>query len=78
MAHNLRKRKRVWVTVGKGSSLPTNEPTDLKRNARDDIIMVDIKPSGKSFIRIIHSYDQRGRETGERRASRLDWQKIIR
>ena len=73
LAYDIRKRKRVWTVVSKGSSLTTNERIDLSRNAGDDIIVVDIKRRGEKMIRIVNISDQKAREIGERPARRLDW-----
>ena len=55
----------------------TNKQTHLSKNAGDYVIIIDITRRGEKVIRIIHIYDQRARETGERPARRLDCQKII-
>jgi hypothetical protein len=57
--YNIRKRKRVWTAVPKGSGLTTSERTDLSRKAGDDVIVVEIKMMTKNMIRIVNSYDQK-------------------
>jgi len=66
------------MAVRKGSGLTTNVRTDLSKYAGDDVIVVDIKRRGEIMIPIANIYNQRARETGERPARRLNWQKIIR
>jgi hypothetical protein len=61
-----------------GTGLPTHERTDLSMNAGDNVIVVDIKRRGENMIWIVNIYDEKARETGERPARRLDWQKVIR
>lgn len=71
-------RKRAWMAVDNTCSLTTNKRTELSEIAGDDIIVVDIKMRGEKMIRIINIYDHRARETGERPARELIWQKMIR
>jgi len=54
------------------------ERTELNKNAGNNIIVVATRRKGEKTIMIVMIYDQRARETGERPARRLDWQKIIR
>jgi len=78
LAYNIRKRKTVWMAVGKGSGFPNNERTDLSKNPLSDVIVVDIECRGDKMTRIVNIYDQREGETGERPSKRLNWQRIIR
>ena len=41
-ADEIRKRKRVWTAVRKGSGLATDEQTDKSRGANDDVIVTDV------------------------------------
>jgi hypothetical protein len=72
------KRKRVCMAVCKGKGHTMNKHTDFSRNATDDVIILDIERSGATITRIITIYDQSARETGERPARRLAWQRVIR
>lgn len=61
----------------KGSGLITNEPTDLRKNAGDDIIVVDTKRRGDMMIQIVNSHDQSSMVPGDRPARTLSWQNIM-
>jgi hypothetical protein len=66
-AYEIRKRKRVWTVVHKGSGLATDAQTDLNRGANDDVTVTNVKRKGEKMARIINVYDQRDVQTGERR-----------
>ena len=73
-----RERNMVWMAVRKGSNLTTDEPTNLRTNAGDGIIFVDIKWRAEKMIRIVNIDDQKARRTGQGPAWRPDWQDVIR
>jgi hypothetical protein len=76
-AYEIRKRKRVWTAVRKGSGLATDGRTELSRGAYDDVMVTDIRRRGEKMTRIINGYDQRDVQTGERRARKLNWHRAI-
>jgi len=76
-AYEIRKQKRVWTVVQKGSSLATDERTDLSRGANDDVMVTDVKRRGENMTRIINVYDQRDVHTGERQVRNLNWHRGI-
>jgi len=76
-AYEIRKRKRVWTAVRKGSGLATDERTHLSRGANDDVMVTDVRRRGENMTRIINVYDQRDVQTGERRARKLNWHRAI-
>jgi hypothetical protein len=77
-AYEIRKRKRVWMAVRKGSSLAKDEQTDLSRGANDDVMVTNVKRRGEKMARIINVYDQRDVQTAKRRARKLNWPRAIR
>jgi len=77
-AYEMRKRKRVWTAVSKGSRLATDERTDLSRGANDDVIVTEFKRRGEKMTRVIYIYDQRDMRTMERQARKIHWSRIIR
>jgi len=46
-AYEIRKQKRVWTAVRKGSGLATDERSDLSRCANDDVMVTDVKEEEK-------------------------------
>jgi hypothetical protein len=40
-AYKIRKRRRVWTAIWKGSGLMVDQRTDLSRGANDDVIAPD-------------------------------------
>jgi hypothetical protein len=64
-AYDIRKRKRVWTAIGKGSGLVVDERTDLSRGATDDVIATDIRRRGEKITRIINVYDEKDAWSGE-------------
>jgi len=77
-AYEIRKRKRVWTAVHKGSGLATDERTYVSRGAKDDVIVTDVKRTGEKTTRIINVYDQRAMQMGHIPARTLNWQTVIR
>ena len=72
-AYEIRKRKRVWTAVRKGSSLAVDERTDLNRGATDDVTVTDIRRREEKVTRIVNVYDQKDTQSGERPARKLNW-----
>jgi endonuclease/exonuclease/phosphatase family metal-dependent hydrolase len=77
-AYEIRKRKRVWTAIRKGSSLVVDERTDLSRGVRNDVIVTYVRKRGEKITRIVNVYDQRDMQSGERQAQRVNWQSVIR
>jgi hypothetical protein len=77
-AHEIRKRKRVWTAVRKGSSLAVDERTDLSKGGNDDVIVTDVRRRGEKVTRIVNIYDPKDAQSRERPAQKLRWQRIIR
>jgi len=77
-AYEIRKQKRVWPAVHKGSRLATDKPTDLSRGANDDVMVTDVKRRGEKITWIINVYNQRDVQTGERRVRKLNWYRAMR
>jgi endonuclease/exonuclease/phosphatase (EEP) superfamily protein YafD len=77
-AYEIRKQKRVWTAVRKGSGLATDERTNLSRGTNDDVIVTDVKRRGEKMTRVINIYDQRDVRTRERQARKINWSRIIR
>ena len=78
-AYEIRKRKRVWMAIPKGSGLVVDEWTDLSRGANDDGIATDVQRRGEKITRIVNIYDQKDVQLGERErpAQMLNWQRVI-
>jgi hypothetical protein len=77
-AYDSRKTKSVCTAVSKGCSYASIKHTNWNMNSGNHALIADIKSRGEKMIWIINIHDQRARETGERPARRLDWQKTIR
>jgi len=77
-AYEIRKRKRVWTAIRKGSGLVVDEHTDLNRVANNDVIVTDVRRRGQKITRIVNVYDQKDTQSGERPARELNWQSVIR
>jgi len=77
LVYEISKRKRVWTAVRKGSGLATDELTDLSRGMNDDVVVTDVARRGEKMTRIINGYDQRGLQTGERRARKRIWHRAM-
>jgi hypothetical protein len=75
--YEIRKRTSVWTAVGKGSGLPTEEPTDVSSGVKDDVMVTDVKTRGKKLTRIINVYDQRDVQTREISARKPNWHRAI-
>jgi len=72
-AYEIRKRKRVWTAIQKGSGLVVDERMDLTRGADDDVIATDVRRRGEKITRIVNIYNQKDARSGERPARKLDW-----
>ena len=77
-AYEIRKRKRVWTAIPRGSGLVVDERTDLSRGANEDVIANDVRMRGERITRIVNVYDQKNTHSGERPARKLNWQRVIR
>jgi hypothetical protein len=71
-AHEIRKIKRVWTAIRKGSGLVVDEWTDLSRGANDDVIATDVRRRGEKITRIVNIYNEKDARSGERPARKLD------
>jgi hypothetical protein len=78
-AYEIRKRRRVWTAILKGSGLVVEERTDLSRGANNDVIATDIRRRGEKVTRIVNIYDQKDSQSGERErlARKRNWQRVI-
>jgi len=76
-AYRIRKRKRVWTAIRRGSGLVVDERTDLTRGANEDVIATDVRRRGERITRIVNVYDQKNTHSGERPARKLNWQRVI-
>lgn len=76
--YDIRTKKWLWMAVRNGRSRTMNEQTDFRRNARDDIIVVNITRTGENMIMIVNINNQRKRVMGERAPKRVNSHKIIR
>jgi hypothetical protein len=76
-AYEIRKRKRVWTAIPKGSGLVVDEHTDVSRGANNEVIVTDVRRRGENITRIVNIYDQRDTQTGERLARKLNFQRVI-
>ena len=76
-AYEIRKRKRVWMAIRKGSGLVVDELTDPSRGDNDDVIATDVRRRGEKITRIVNIYDQTHARSGERSARKLDRQRVI-
>jgi len=77
LAYDSIKQKRVWTAVHKGSGFATDEWTDLSRGANDNVMVTHVKRRDEEKTRIINVYDQRDKQTGWRRARKLNWHRAI-
>jgi len=53
LAYEIRKRKRVWTVIQKGSALVVDERTDLGREAYEDVITTDVRRRGEKITSIV-------------------------
>jgi hypothetical protein len=77
-AYEIRKRKRVWTAIRRGSGLVVDERTDLSRGVNEDVIVTDLRRRGERITRTVNVYDQKNTHSGERPARKLDWRRVIR
>jgi len=76
-AYEMRKRKRVWTAIRKGSGLVVDERTDFSRGANDNVIVTDVRRRGEKITRIVNVYEQTDTQSGERQAQKVNWQSVI-
>jgi len=76
--YEIKKRKRVWTAILKGSGLVVDEQTELSIGDNDDVIATDVKRRGENITRIINIYNQKDTQSGERPVQKLNWQRVIR
>ena len=76
-AYEIRKRKRVWTAIWRGSGFVVDERMDLSRGANKDVIATDVRRRGERTTRIVNVYDQKNTHSGERPARKLNWQRVI-
>jgi len=75
-AYEIRKRKRVWTAIRRGSGLVVDEQTDLSRGANEDVIATDVRKRRERITRIVNIYDQQNTHSGQRPAQKLNWQRV--
>jgi len=63
--------------VHKGSGFATDERTDLRRGANNNVSVTDVKRRGEMITRVINIYNQRDVQTRERQARKINWSRII-
>jgi len=76
-AYEIRKRKRVWTAIQRGSGLVVDEWTDLSRGANDDVIGTEGRRRGETITRIVNIYHQTDTQSGERPGRKLNRQSVI-
>jgi hypothetical protein len=64
-AYQIRKRKRVWTAIPRGSGLVVDERTDLGTGANEDVIATDVRRRGERITRIVNVYDQKKTYSGQ-------------
>jgi len=70
-AYEIRKRKRVWTAIRKGSGPVVDERMVLSRVANDNVIATNVRRRGETIMRMVNVYDQKDAQSGEReRAAR--------
>jgi hypothetical protein len=67
-AYEIRKRKRVWTAIRRGSGLVFDERRDLSRGANEDVMATDVRRRGQRIMRMVNVYEQKIRHSGERPA----------
>jgi endonuclease/exonuclease/phosphatase family metal-dependent hydrolase len=77
-AYEIRKRRRVWTAIRKGSGLVVDELMHFSRGTHDDVIFTDVRRRVEKITRIVSVYDQRDTQSGERHAQPVHWQSVIR
>jgi len=58
--------------------LVVDEQTDLSRGANEYVIATNVRRRGERITRIVNVYNQKNTHSGERPASKLNWQRVIR
>jgi hypothetical protein len=77
LAYEIRKRKRVWTVIRKGSGLVVDQQTDLSGGANNKVILTDIRRRGEKITRIVNVYNQKDTQSRETPARKLNWQSVI-
>ena len=77
-AYEIRKTKTVWTAIRKGRGLVVDEWTGLCRGANDNVFATDVSRRGEKKTRIVNDYHRGDRQSGERPAHKLNWQRVIR
>jgi len=77
-AYGMRKRKRVWMAVRKGTGFAVDERLDLSEGDNDDVIVTGVRRRGEKVPIIVNIHDQKDTQSRERPARKLRWQRIIR
>jgi len=54
LAYEIRKRKREWTAIRRGTGLVVDERTDLSRGANEDVIATDVRRRRERITRIIN------------------------
>jgi len=73
LADEIRKRKRVWRAMRRGSSLVVDKRMDLSRGANEDVIVTDVRCRGERITRIVNVYDQKKTHSEKRPAQKFNW-----
>lgn len=78
LAYDIRRSNQVQTAVPKGIGLTMNKPTNFSKNPGADEIVIDIKRRRLNMKTIVHIYDRRVTDTGERPARTLTFYMIFR
>jgi len=73
----IRKTKRVWTAIQRGSGLVVDERTDSSRGANNYVIVPDVRKRGEKITRIVNVYDPRDTQSGESQAQEVNWERVI-
>jgi hypothetical protein len=73
----MRKRKRVWMAIRKGSGHVVAEWTELSRGADDDVIVTEVQWRWERLRRIVNDYNQRDTLSAESQAHKINRQSVI-
>jgi hypothetical protein len=76
-AYAIRKRKRVWTAIQRGSSLVVVERTDMSRGANEDGNATDGRRRGERTMTIVNVSNQKNTHSGERPSRKMNWQRVI-
>jgi len=76
-AYEIRKRKRVWTAIRRGSGLVVDERTDSSRGVNEEVIATDVRRRGERITSSVNVYDQKNMHSGERPARNRAWRRVI-